>query len=224
MLPGATSEHFALRGFGIGIAATYGHTNGTAANTQLAPLKTPGQVNFFSYRTGATPTFAVGQRARIAPQFYYYYGRYGVLGEYVQSSQDVRRVNGAVTRSDNLKRDAWQIAFHWFVTGEEEAYRGYTPGNIFSPANHTWGAFELVARYHQLTIDPDAFVGGANSFADPATQAQRATAWGIGVNWYFNQNIKWAVDYDRTKFDGGAAAGADRGDEEVLMSRLQLSF
>ena len=222
--PGATSDNFALRGLGIGIAATYGHTDGTATNTQLAPLKTPGQVNFFSYRTGATPTFADGPRARIVPQFYYYYGRYGVLGEYVQSSLEVTRVNGTVTRSDKLKRDAWQIAFHWFVTGEEEAYRGYTPGSTFEPANGTWGAVELVARYHQLTIDSDAFVGGADSFADPATQAQRATAWGIGVNWYFNQNIKWVLDYDRTRFDGGAAAGADRGDEEVLMSRLQLDF
>jgi phosphate-selective porin OprO and OprP len=222
--PGATSDNFALRGFGIGVAATYAHTDGTLTSPQLAPLKTPGQVNFFNYRTGATATFADGQRLRIVPQFYYYYGRYGILGEYVQSSNDVTRVNGAVTRSDKLKNDAWQIAFHWFVTGEEEAYRGYPPANIFSPANHTWGALELVARYHQLTIDSDTFVGGADSFADSATQAQRATAWGIGVNWYFNQNIKWVLDYDRTKFDGGAAAGADRGDEEVLLSRLQLSF
>jgi phosphate-selective porin OprO/OprP len=222
--PGATSDNFAWRGLGFGIAATYAHTDGTATSTQLAAYKTPGQVNFFSYRTGATATFADGRRTRIVPQFYYYYGRYGILGEYAQSSQDVTRVNGAVTRTDNLKNDAWQIAFHWFVTGEEESYRGFTPNTTFSPANHTWGALELVARYHQLEIDPDAFVGGANSFADPATQAQKAAAWGLGLNWYFNQNIKWVLDYDRTTFDGGAAGGADRDDEEVLLSRLQIGF
>jgi phosphate-selective porin OprO/OprP len=222
--PGATSDNFALRGFGIGIAATYAHTDGTPTSTGLAALKTPGQVNFFAYRTGTTATFADGTRTRIVPQFYYYYGGYGVLGEYVQSTQELTRVNGTVTRSGKLKNDAWQVAFHWFVTGEEEAYKGFTPVDAFSPANGTWGAVELVARYHQLTIDPSAFVGGADSFADPAAQARKATAWGLGVNWYFNQNIKWVLDYDRTKFDGGAAGGADRDDEQVLLSRLQLSF
>jgi len=218
--PGANANNFAWRGLGFGVSATYGHTDGTATNTGLAALKTPGQVNFFNYRTGGTPTFADGRRTRIVPQFYYYYGRFGVLGEYVESSQELTRVNGAVTTSDKLTNDAWQVAFHWFVTGEDEAYRGFTPVSTFSPKNHTWGALELVARYHQLRIDPDAFVGGVDSLADPATQASKATAWGLGVNWYFNQNIKWVLDYDRTKFDGGA----DRDDEQVLLSRVQLSF
>src|SRR6266850_1798623 len=218
--PGANANNFAWRGLGFGVSATYGHTDGTATNTGLAALKTPGQVNFFNYRTGGTPTFADGRRTRIVPQFYYYYGRFGVLGEYVESSQELTRVNGTVTTSDKLTNDAWQVAFHWFVTGEDEAYRGFTPVSTFSPKNHTWGALELVARFHQLRIDPDAFVGGVDSLADPATQASKATAWGLGVNWYFNQNIKWVLDYDRTKFDGGA----DRDDEQVLLSRVQLSF
>lgn len=223
-LPGASSDNFAWRGLGFGVAATYAHTDGTVTATQLAPLKSPGQQNFFAYRTGATATFADGRRARLAPQFYYYYGRFGVLGEYVQSEQDLTRVNGAVTRSDTITNSAWQVAFHWFVTGEEEAYKGFTPGNVFSPKNRSWGAFELVARYHELDVDDDAFAGGANSFADPATQASKASAWGLGANWYLNQNVKIALDYDHTTFDGGAAGGADRGDEEALLSRIQLSF
>lgn len=222
--PGLNSDNFAWRGLGFGLAATYGHTDGTATSTQLAAYKTPGQVNFFSYRTGATATFADGRRTRLAPQFFYYYGRFGLLGEYVQSKIDLTRVNGAVTRSDTLTNEAWQVAFHWFVTGEEESYRGFTPNNVFAPKNGTWGALELVARYHQLEIDPDAFAGGADSFADPLTQASKASAWGLGVNWYLNQNVKFVVDYDQTKFDGGAAGGADRDDEKVLLSRVQLSF
>ncbi len=223
-LPGASSDNFAWRGLGFGVAATYAHTDGTVTSTQLAPLKSPGQQNFFAYRTGATATFADGKRFRLAPQFYYYYGRFGLIGEYVQSEQDLTRVNGAVTRSDTITNSAWQVAFHWFVTGEEEAYRGFTPGTVFSPANGTWGAFELVARYHELDVDDDAFAGGANSFADPATQASKASAWGLGASWYLNQNVKIVLDFDHTTFDGGAAGGANRGDEEVLLSRVQLSF
>ncbi len=94
---------------------------------------------------------------------------------------------------------------------------------MFSPKNGTWGAWELVARYHELDIDNDAFVGGADSFANPATAASKASAWGVGVNWYLSQNYKWSLNYDVTSFDGGAATG-DRKDEKALFTRFGVSF
>ena len=129
----------------------------------------------------------------------------------------------AGTRSASLDNTAWQVQFAWFLTGEDEAFRGFTPATTFSLDNHTWGAFELVARYHELDIDDDAFTGGANSFANPATAASKASAWGVGINWYLNQNYKWSINYDVTSFDGGAATG-DRPDEEALFTRFALQF
>ncbi|HEU4655262.1 MAG TPA: porin, partial [Steroidobacteraceae bacterium] len=90
--------------------------------------------------------------------------------------------------------------------------------------NRTWGAFEFVGRYHQLDVDDDAFTGGTNSFANPDTSASRARAWGVGVNWYLNQNFKWAVNYDVTRFEGGAPGGIDRSDEKAIFTRFALSF
>jgi phosphate-selective porin OprO/OprP len=167
---------------------------------------------------------ADGNRMRIAPQFYYYVGRFGLLGEYTKVSQDVARTTTAGRRTANLDTTAWQLAASVFLTGEEESFRGFKPINVFSLANHTWGAFELVARYHVLDPDDDAFLGGAASFADPAVSARKASAVGLGLNWYLNENLKWVLDYEQTSFEGGAAAGEDRDDESVFLTRFALGF
>jgi len=222
--PFAESDSFALRGLGLGIAATYTDQDGTAAQPLLPSFRTPAQSTFFRYRTGATPTLADGERTRIAPQFYYYVGSFGLLGEYTQVSQEVSRATPSGLRDASLDTTAWQLAASWFLTGEEAAFRGFKPGSIFSLENGTWGAFELVGRYHELSVDDAAFVGGVDSFADPAVSARKATAWALGVNWYLNENLKWVLNYERTSFEGGAAGGADREDEEAFLTRVALGF
>jgi phosphate-selective porin OprO/OprP len=231
--PFLNSETFALRGLGFGIGGTYVAVTGNTGNTLLPSYRSPGQASFFSYRgntaaTGTTPainnaTFADGQRLRYSPQFYYYYNSFGLMGEYAVVSQDVTRVNGAVTRSDTLDNKAWQLQFSWLLTGEDEGFRGVTPRVNFEVGKPGRGAWELVARVQELSIDSDAFIGGANSFANPLTAARRARAAGIGVNWYLNPNVKWSVDYELTQFDGGGATG-DRPDEKAYLTRIGLAF
>jgi phosphate-selective porin OprO/OprP len=160
---------------------------------------------------------------RYSPQFYYYYSSFGVLGEYAVVSQDVTRVNGATTRSAQLDNKAWQLEFNWLLSGEEETFRAVTPSANFDIDKPGRGAWELVARVHELTVDDDAFIGGANSFANPATSARRARAAAVGVNWYLNPNVKWSVDYELTRFDGGALTG-DRPDEKAYLTRIGLVF
>jgi phosphate-selective porin OprO/OprP len=224
-LPFGDSDVFALRGLGFGIAGTYGTIDGTTTQALVPSYKTPAQSTFFSYRGGtSSPTLANGTRTRLSPQFYYYVGRFGLLGEYIQVSQDVARTTTAGRRTATLDTSAYQLATSWFLTGEEASYRGFKPINVFSLANHTWGAFELVARYHVLDPDDDAFLGGSASFADPTVSARKATAYGLGLNWYLNENLKWVLDYEQTRFDGGAANDADRADEKVFLTRFALGF
>jgi phosphate-selective porin OprO and OprP len=222
--PFAESDNFALRGLGVGVAGTYTDQAGTTAQPLLPIFRTPAQSTFFRYRTGSTATLADGERTRIAPQFYYYRGRFGLLGEYTTVSQDVSRTTTAGRREGSLDTTAWQLQASLFLTGEEESFRGFKPNSVFSLANNTWGAFELVARYHELDPDDDAFVGGADSFADPANSARKATSYGLGLNWYLNENLKWVLNFDHTKFDGGAPGGADRQDEDVFLTRFALGF
>ena len=233
--PFINSDNFSLRGLGFGIGSTWQDLDGVAANPYLPSYRSQGQLSVFSYRantaTGTTPnnaTFANGERLRLAPQVYYYRGSFGFLGEYTQVKQDVSRTVAAVTRSDTLTHEAWQGQFSWFVTGEEESYRGFTPGSTWQPGKAGWGALELVARYQQLDVDDDAFIGGATSFANPLTAVTKETSFGVGVNWYPWNTVKLSINYDKTSFEGGAAlvgnALGDRADEQALFTRFAINY
>jgi len=228
--PFINSDNFNLRGLGFGLGSTWVDVEGTAANTALSAYRSPGQQSVFAYRantaTGTTPnnaTFANGERLRLAPQFYYYRGSFGVLGEYTQVEQDVSRAVGGTTVSDTLTNSAWQVQLSWFASGEEEAFRGFTPGSTWQPGKPGLGAFEFVARYHELDVDDDAFTGGANSFANPLTAVTKETAYGVGVNWYPWNTVKLSLNYELTSFEGGAATG-DRADEQALFSRFAINY
>jgi phosphate-selective porin OprO/OprP len=226
MQPFTESDNFALRGLGFGIAGSWNDQVGSAAQPLLPSFRTPGQSTFFRYRAaGTTPgTIADGERTRLAPQFYYYVGALGVLGEYTEVAQDVSRVVPTGLREATVDTNAWQFAVSYFLTGEEAAYKGFQPKTRFSPSEGTWGAFEIKARVQQLKVDDNAFGGGADSFADPAVSASGADSYGVGLNWYLNENLKWLLDIEHTTFEGGAASGADRKDEDAYQLRLAVAF
>jgi phosphate-selective porin OprO/OprP len=161
-----------LDGLGIGFAVTAGNKEGTAARGQYLPsYKTPGQQTFFKYRDD---TFANGEALRYSPQFYYSYGCFGLLAEYIVSSQKVTR--GA--NSDTLGNKGWQVAGSYVLTGEGASYKSVVPRQVFDPVAGTWGAFEVVGRVSYLDVDEKAF----STYADPAKYAQSASAWGLGLN------------------------------------------
>jgi phosphate-selective porin OprO/OprP len=206
-------------GLGVGVAYGYGVQQGTTGSANLPQFKTVGQVNFFTYSTGA---FADGARRRVSPQFYFHAGPFGLLGEYVASTQ-------AVTRSSNQKvsveTTAWQLAASWVLTGEDASYHNPTPRKPYAIGADGWGALELVARYGVQTIGDEAFLGAATTrLADPATAARRARSSGLGLNWYFSRNCKTQINYDQTLFDGGAAANANQPREKALFTRFQIFF
>jgi phosphate-selective porin OprO/OprP len=218
-----------LQGLGVGVAGTVGNRQGSAAtatsNTALPSLKTPGQNTFFTYVTGANGAYADGVEDRISPQGYYYLGPFGLLGEYVISSQEVRR---GTVNNQRIQNAAWQVAASYVLTGENASYKGVTPENPFSLAKGQWGAFEIAARIHELDVDDAAFTGiAANRLADPTVSATKATALGVGLNWYLSKNVKLMIDYEQTRFEGGAGAGAsvqNRQDEKAVFGRLQVVF
>jgi phosphate-selective porin OprO/OprP len=225
--PFAESDSFAIRGLGFGIAGSWNDQVGSATQPLLPSFRTPGQSTFFRYRAAGTTTAATiadGERIRLAPQFYYYVGQLGVLGEYTEVEQDVSRVVPSGLREATVDTSAWQLAVSYFLTGEEASFKGFQPKTKFSPSEGTWGAFEIKARVQQLTVDDNAFGGGVESFADPAVSARQADSYGIGLNWYLNENVKWLLDVEHTTFEGGAAGGADRKDEDAYQLRLAIGF
>ena len=126
-----------LQGLGFGFAASYVDAGGSPDGPNLPNYRTSGQQRFFAYRG---TTFSNGERLRLSPQGYYYYGPFGLLWEYVNVAQDVARDIDGVTRSDDLSHDAWQIAASYVLTGEECTYKGVKPQSpLLVPERHLWG-------------------------------------------------------------------------------------
>jgi len=212
--PFLKSDREALNKLGFGVGGSVGHHAGP-----LPSYKTPGQQTFFSYATTAS---AAGQQYRIDPQLFYYWGPFGILGEYVLSSQDVKAGSSA-TRLNNT---AWQVEGSYFLTGDNNSFRStsrnsFRPEHPFNFGAGGWGAFEFVARVEQLSLDQDAFPIYASS-----KSAREATSWGIGLNWYLNSNVRFYLDFESTHFEGGSKAptAVTAEDERVLLGRVQFSF
>lgn len=206
----------ALSGLGFGLAGSRGDKEGTG-NNFLPRYRTPGQVQFFNYRSAV---IADGRHTRLSPQAYYYRNAFGLLGEYITSEQEVLVGTNQLTRVA-LENRAWQLTGSWVLTGEDASYRSVVkPAHPFTPGGNGWGAFELVARIGELDIDDDAFP----RYADPSVAATRSRAWGVGLNWVLTPNLKFVFNHTHARFDGGAPNGGDREDEKAFFSRVQVAF
>jgi phosphate-selective porin OprO/OprP len=228
--PFKTTSIAALQHLGVGVGGSWGDSSIT--NTLGLPnttggsqpgFYTDGQQQFFAY----TNSVVAGRTHwRLSPQASYFYGPFGLLGEYVISDQNVQ--NG--THSADLQNTAWEISGGWVLTGEDTTYTGVTPRYPFDPRNGHWGALQIVARYSELDVDKAAFP----LFANPAVSASAAQEWSVGLNWYLNRNIRVNASYAHTTFTGGGAGtGASAlsapgavttHPEEVFFTRVQLAF
>jgi phosphate-selective porin OprO and OprP len=202
-----------LNGLGIGVSMTNGSHDEVSAG--VLNYRTASRASFYRPTAGTTGD---GRVLRLAPQLYYFYGPFGLMGEYITSKQEL--VNGAA--KGDIKNRAYFVQASYVLTGEKNSYRGVTPRKPFDPKKGTWGAFELAARYSRVDIDDDAFTLG---FADPATSVGAASAFTIGLNWYLNRALKLQLNYERTTFDRKIPFGANTTDhEDVFLARFQVSF
>ncbi|HKS37986.1 MAG TPA: porin, partial [Verrucomicrobiae bacterium] len=219
--PFKTSGIDALKGLGAGVAGTYGNREGA-----LRSYFSPGLQRTVAYRAGAGTNAATanvvgeGTHWRISPQGWYYRGPFGLFGEYIISSQEVRRDEGGLPSRARLENSAWQVAASYFLTGETNSYRAVTPRRPFSPAEGGWGAWEIAARVGQLDVDDDAFP----LLANPANSATRSTSYGVGLNWHANRNIKISAGYDYTEFDADPGTTFAGESEHVVLVRVQFGW
>jgi phosphate-selective porin OprO/OprP len=212
------SDTVPLQKLGFGGGGSYGTHSGP-----LPSYKTPGQQTFFAYTNGVT---ANGPQYRIDPQAYYYWGPFGILGEYILSRQTVSSTVAGSSARNHFNNTAWQVEGSYFLTGEENSFKATSlkhvvPLRPFSLGGGGWGAFELVARVGQLSLDKAAFPLYATS-----TSASEATSWGAGLNWYLNSNLKLNLDFESTSFRGGSSANnsATANDEHAILTRVQFAF
>jgi phosphate-selective porin OprO/OprP len=227
--PWKNSDTVALRGLGFGVGGSYLLNNpATNSATGLTPgFTTDGQQRFFAFNSRVN---AQGDGWRISPQAYYYHGPLGLMAEYVVSEQQARRTAAVATPVYDLENRAFEITGSWVLTGEDATYAGVTPRHPFDPRNGGWGAWQLVARYAELDVDNNAFLGtAATRLADPTKSAAGAESWAVGLNWFLNKNIRANLSFSHTTFSGYngtkiAGGNVAAQDENILFTRLQLAF
>jgi len=127
------------------------------------------------------------RRAR-SPQAYYYYGPFGLLGEYVIPTQQVRKAANSV----EFGQSAWEISGSWVLTGEDRHTTAsrrciHSVRTTISGARGSWWR-----GMPPLDVDGKAFTAdGGNYFANSAAfSGLRGNAWSLGVNWYLNKNLR----------------------------------
>ena len=208
-----------VQGLHLGVSGSFGREKTASGHTSA--YRTDGQQVFFSY---AASTISDGQAWRLSPQVDYRYGSLGVLGEYVLSTVNVRP--SLTGPKAELQNHAWQLAVGYVLTGEKSSYAGLVPATNFDYRQGTWGAFEVAARCANLKIDDAAFP----LFASAASNADEATAFGGGLNWYLSKAAIFKFDYYHTSFGFNPAAPRVstapvlQQDEKVFITRFQLAF
>lgn len=101
---------------------------------------------------------------------------------------------------DSLTLDGWYAQTGYFLTGERRNYRAFSgdfgqqvPNGNFSPAEGTWGAFEVLFRYG---------VGDSREHSRPG-RGQKLERYTAGMNWYLTPEamLKFNVIYTEGERD-----------------------
>lgn len=106
----------------------------------------------------------------------------------------------------NDDADGYYLQLGYVLTGESRPYKGGYFKRI-KPSGKG-GAVELVARYED----------GDGDFGDIELGDDNATSYGVGVNWYVNNFIRFGLNYN----EGESDTSDDDGEE--WRARIQVAF
>jgi phosphate-selective porin OprO/OprP len=140
----------ALQNFAFGLGSSYGIQAGTTTPT----FATMGRQSFFKYNSTVSED---GQHLRLDPQGSYYWGPFCTYWEYVFSDEKFHLASGK-GKNAYFDNKGWDVVGSWYLTGEKNVF-GVLPKveNPFHYEGSGWGAFQLAARFGQLSLDPAAF-------------------------------------------------------------------
>jgi phosphate-selective porin OprO/OprP len=217
--PFATTDWDFAKTFGVGFAGTYGNNSDDPIDGTR--VRSDGLSTIYRLATGSLGN---GTHSRWSPQFYYYWGPFGVMGEYIWSDQSGRITDEEddTTTQGRFTNDGGFLQTSWVLTGEDASYKRVVPFNNFDPANGYWGAFEAAFRASTVGLGAEAF---DNGLASRNSSVTNATAYTAGINWYLNNAFRFQVNYTRTDFsDLISIDGGKRSREDVILAEFQIAY
>lgn len=132
-----------------------------------------------------------GQRTMGSVHMAYYYNSLSLIGEWQYANAGY--ASAAQPSSRTIPFTGFYVSSGYFLTGEHvERRTRVKPLRPFVPLNKTDrrgpGAWELAGRVSQLRIGNQIFSEG---FADPTIWTDSATTTELGMNWYWNDYMKF---------------------------------
>ena len=209
-----------LRGLHIGGSFTYGEQESDSDEWwNKGEFKTAAGTRYLEFDDDVVHD---GDRSRYGTELSWFLGPFSLKGEWMGLRLDDLYLGN---QKEDFNADAGYISLSYFITGEQQPFKkGITgrviPKNNFEPEKKTWGAWQVVARYGFLDGEKDIFRRG---FANPRKYTDRAEAYTLGVNWYFNDMVRMMFNYVRTEFDDDIFYRDEYIDnEDVFLGRFQL--
>lgn len=214
-----------LQNLGFGFATSTQRVN----NSQNLPdLLTLGGNPMLSYSFPYLDTltlkkpWAQGIRSRIHPQFVWYKSAFGIMGDWTQTMQHLGGYEHTPTFTEEMdnsiikqKNSASQIQFIYNLTGEDFKFGEVSPTHNFKPGSFKEiGALQFFIRMTNLIVDPKTFKYKRENyletiwFASPYRSIQKASAYGFGINWFWNEYFRMSTEFSHTQFVGGCSTGA----------------
>ncbi len=127
--------------------------------------------------------------------------------------------------------DGWYAQATWVLTGEPRRYDApratFRAPKVAKPLGGSdggWGALEFAARYSSTDLN---FLPGLPGVATPigGVRGGQQDAWTVGFNWYPNDAIRLALNYQFIDVDRLNGSGAQIGQKvQALSARAQLAF
>lgn len=216
-----------LKGLHLGVSSSYGEQDLAYAGDRdyfwnKGEWKTAGDTEFAQLNDGVTHD---GKRKRIGVELAWLRGPFSVQGEWMKVYMDDMRNRWG--ESHDLSTQGAYVALSYFLFGgernfksSEAAFSRPTITNVFDPSKGTWGAVELAMRYDRLTLSDGFFDHG---YIDKTEYTDRAQGGTFGINWYFNDMVRFMFNYNHVEFDDYIADAKD-DEEDVFLARFQLDF
>ncbi len=125
-----------------------------------------------------------------------FYNSLSLIGEWY-SGYETYANKSNLLKGDKIVNNGWYVQAGYFLTGEKVTSRGIVnPNRNFNPKSlDGLGAFELAFRWANQTVDQTIF-----QFASKTKWTNDTDVVDLGVNWYWNPNVKFYLGWERALF------------------------
>lgn len=131
--------------------------------------------------------------------------------EYFQTRVKRRDQTDSKIPSDDLTFSGWYAQANYFFTGESREYRLKDAKFGGVDPTHTYGAWQLAARYSALNLDNKDIQGGKEDNIS------------VALSWYPSKQIRWIANYLRANIrQENTAKFPDKRVVDMLGIRLQI--